>query len=104
MKNGERRVVQASAVFSMIGAKPCTSWLPPEIELDEKNFIKTGRAIADSPAWQALGRTPGTMETSRPGNFAAGDVRSGSVKRCAAAVGEGGMAVEGIHQALGTYA
>jgi thioredoxin reductase (NADPH) len=103
VKTGEHRVVTASAVFSMIGAKPCTGWLPPEIELDEKNFIKTGRAGADSPAWKALGRAPGTMETSRPGIFAAGDVRSGSVKRCAAAVGEGGMAVEGIHQALGTY-
>ena len=104
VKSGERRVVQASAVFSMIGAKPCTSWLPPEIELDEKNFIKTGRAVADSPAWKAVGRTPAGMETSRPGIFAAGDVRSGSVKRCAAAVGEGGMAVENIHQMLGTYA
>jgi len=103
MKTGERRVIKACSVFSMIGAKPCTNWLPPEIELDEKNFIKTGPAIADSSAWKALGRTPGPMETSRPGVFAAGDVRSGSVKRCAAAVGEGGMAVEGIHQALGTY-
>jgi thioredoxin reductase (NADPH) len=103
MKTGERRVVKACSVFSMIGAKPCTSWLPPEIELDEKNFIKTGRVVADSPAWKALGRTPSLLETSRPGIFAAGDVRSGSVKRCAAAVGEGGMAVDGIHQALGTY-
>jgi thioredoxin reductase (NADPH) len=103
VKTGERRVEKACSVFSMIGAKPCTNWLPPEIELDEKNFIKTGRAVADSPAWKALGRIPGSMETSRPGIFAAGDVRSGSVKRCAAAVGEGGMAVEGIHQSLGTY-
>ena len=103
VKSGERRVLQTSAVFSMIGAKPCTSWLPAEIELDEKNFIKTGRAVADSPAWKARDRLPGAMETSRPGIFAAGDVRSGSVKRCAAAVGEGGMAVEGIHQILGTY-
>jgi thioredoxin reductase (NADPH) len=104
VKSGEHRVIQASAVFSMIGAKPCTSWLPPEIELDERNFIKTGKAVADSPSWKALGRTPAAMETSRPGIFAAGDVRSGSVKRCAAAVGEGGMAVENIHQMLGTYA
>jgi thioredoxin reductase (NADPH) len=103
MKTGERRAVKACSVFSMIGAKPCTSWLPPEIELDEKNFIKTGQAVADSPAWKALGRTPSLLETSRPGIFAAGDVRSGSVKRCAAAVVEGGMAVDGIHQALGTY-
>jgi thioredoxin reductase (NADPH) len=100
---GEKRLVQACAVFSMIGAKPCTSWLPPEILRDEKDFVKTGAAVADAPAWKGMPRKPGLMETSRPGVFAAGDVRSGSVKRCAAAVGEGGMAVENIHQALGTY-
>jgi thioredoxin reductase (NADPH) len=103
-QTGERRTVQTPAVFSMIGAKPCTSWLPPEIERDEKGFIKTGPAVADAPAWKAVKRAPGALETSRPGIFAAGDVRSGSVKRCAAAVGEGGTAVEGVHQALGTYA
>ena len=100
----ERRIVQTPAIFSMIGANPCTNWLPPEIERDEKGFIKTGHAVAGSPAWKGLGRLPGPLETSRPGVFAAGDVRSGSVKRCAAAVGEGGMAVEGIHGLLGTYA
>ena len=88
----------------MIGAKPCTSWLPPEIERDERGFIKTGHAVSGAPAWAAAGRPPGPLETSLPGIFAAGDVRSGSVKRCAAAVGEGGMAVEGVHDALGTYA
>ena len=103
-KTGERRTVETPAVFSMIGAKPCTSWLPPEIARDEKGFIKTGAAVAESPAWKAAGRAPSALETSRPGVFAAGDVRSGSVKRCAAAVGEGGVAVEGVHQALGTYA
>src|SRR2546429_1585563 len=87
----ERRMVQTPAVFSMIGAKPCTEWLPPEIERDEKGFIKTGPAVAGSPAWKGMSRSPGPLETSRPGTFAAGDVRSGSVKRCAAAVGEGGM-------------
>jgi thioredoxin reductase (NADPH) len=102
-QTGERRTVQTPAVFSMIGAKPCTSWLPPEIERDEKGFIKTGPAVADAPAWKTAKRAPGALETSRPGIFAAGDVRSGSVKRCAAAVGEGGTAVEGVHQALGTY-
>ncbi len=86
---GERRIVEACAVFSMIGAKPCTSWLPPEIERDEKDFIKTGRTVADSPAWKGMNRKPASLETSRPGVFAAGDVRSGSVKRCGAAVGEG---------------
>ena len=99
----ERRTVQTPAVFSMIGAKPCTDWLPPEIERDEKGFIKTGHAVAGAPAWKDAARAPGPLETSRPGIFAAGDVRSGSVKRCAAAVGEGGMAVEGVHEVLRTY-
>ena len=99
----ERRTVQTPAVFSMIGALPCTDWLPPEIERDEKGFIKTGHTVANSPAWKEANRSPGPLETSRPGVFAAGDVRSGSVKRCAAAVGEGGMAVAGIHEVLKTY-
>ena len=99
----ERRIVRTPAIFSMIGAKPCTDWLPREIERDEKGFIKTGHAVADAPAWKGAARTPSPLETSRPGIFAAGDVRSGSVKRCAAAVGEGGMAVEGVHEVLGTY-
>jgi thioredoxin reductase (NADPH) len=100
----ERRIIQTPAVFSMVGAMPCTSWLPPEIERDDKGFVKTGRAVAGAPAWQGMNRLPGPLETSRPGIFAAGDVRSGSVKRCVAAVGEGGMAVEGVHEVLRTYA
>jgi thioredoxin reductase (NADPH) len=99
----ERRTVQTPAVFSMIGAKPCTAWLPSELERDEKGFIKTGHAVAGAPAWKTMTRLPGPLETSWPGVFAAGDVRSGSVKRCAAAVGEGGMAVEGVHEVLKTY-
>jgi thioredoxin reductase (NADPH) len=99
-KTGERRVVKTPAVFSMIGARPCTDWLPPEIERDDKGFTKTGADIADAPAWRANKRRPAPLETSLPGIFAAGDVRSGSVKRCAAAVGEGGMAVAGIHMSL----
>jgi thioredoxin reductase (NADPH) len=97
---GERRVVKTPAVFSMIGARPCTEWLPPEIERDEKGFVKTGSDVAEAPAWRANKRRPAPLETSLPGIFAAGDVRSGSVKRCAAAVGEGGMAVAGIHMSL----
>jgi thioredoxin reductase (NADPH) len=99
----ERRTVQTPAVFSMIGAKPCTCWLPSEIELDDRGFIKTGCSVANLSIWKAAGRPPGPLETSWPGIFAAGDVRSGSVKRCAAAVGEGGMAVEGAHEVLRTY-
>jgi thioredoxin reductase (NADPH) len=100
----ERRVVKTPAVFSMIGAMPCTDWLPLEIERDDKGFIKTGPAVAHALAWKESKRPPGPLETSCPGIFAAGDVRSGSVKRCAAAVGEGGMAIAGVHEALGTFA
>jgi len=99
-KTGERRMIKTPAVFSMIGARPCTEWLPTEIERDDKGFIKTGAEVAEAPAWRANKRRPAPLETSLPGIFAAGDVRSGSVKRCAAAVGEGGMAVAGIHMSL----
>jgi len=95
-QTGERRMVRTPAVFSMIGARPCTEWLPAEIERDDKGFIKTGTSVAGAPAWKANKHQPGPLETSLPGIFAAGDVRSGSVKRCAAAVGEGGMAVAGV--------
>src|SRR5947208_5878779 len=99
-QTGDRRMIKTPAVFSMIGARPCTEWLPSEIERDEKGFIKTGADVAESPAWRSTKRRPAPLETSLPGIFAAGDVRSGSVKRCAAAVGEGGMAVAGIHTSL----
>src|SRR2546429_2536544 len=100
-KTGEGRVVRTPAVFSMIGARPCTDWLPSEIERDAKGFIKTGMSVAGAPAWQANKHQPSPLETSLPGIFAAGDVRSGSVKRCAAAVGEGGMAGAGVRMRLG---
>jgi thioredoxin reductase (NADPH) len=99
-KTGERRVVRTPAVFSMIGARPCTEWLPPEIERDERGFIKTGADVVEAPLWRGSKRQPGPLETSLPGIFAAGDVRSGSVKRCAAAVGEGGMAVAGVQVSI----
>jgi thioredoxin reductase (NADPH) len=99
-KTGERQLVRTPAVFSMIGARPCTEWLPSEIARDDRGFIKTGTAVADEPAWRASKHQPTPMETSLPGIFAAGDVRSGSVKRCAAAVGEGGMAIAGVHLRL----
>ena len=99
-KTGARRVVRTPAIFSMIGANPCTEWLPGEIQRDEKGFIKTGTAVASAPAWKENKRQPGPLETSLPHIFAAGDVRSGSVKRCAAAVGEGGMAIAGVQAAL----
>jgi thioredoxin reductase (NADPH) len=99
-KTGERRTVETPAVFSMIGATPCTEWLPPEILRDSKGFIKTGALVSDAPDWKQATRSPVALETSLPGIFAVGDVRSGSVKRCAAAVGEGSMAIAGVHESL----
>lgn len=96
---GEKWTLQTAALFSFIGAMPRTDWLPPEIEKDEKDFVRTGIALADSPDW-TLKRQPFLLETSRPGVFAAGDVRSGSVKRVASAVGEGSMSVQFVHEFL----
>ena len=91
------RTLETPVLFSFIGAVPRTDWLPPEIERDDKEFIRTGAALALSPHWTAR-RQPFLLETSRPGVFAAGDVRSGSVKRFASAVGEGAMAVQFVHE------
>ena len=93
------RTVETPAVFSFIGATPRTDWLPPEIERDAKGFVRTGAALAESPHWTAA-RAPFLLETSHPGVFAAGDVRSGSFKRVAAAVGEGAMSVQFVHEYL----
>jgi thioredoxin reductase (NADPH) len=96
---GQQHTVQTPTVFSFIGATPLTDWLPPEIERDAKGFVLTGPAVANSTAWP-LARAPFLLETSRPGIFAAGDVRSGSAKRVAAAVGEGAMSVQFMHEYL----
>ena len=98
-KTGQTQVLEAAALFSFIGAVPRTDWLPKEIEIDSKGFVRTGPALAQSPTW-GLKRSPFLLETSRPGVFAAGDVRSGSVKRIASAVGEGAMAVQFVHEYL----
>jgi thioredoxin reductase (NADPH) len=98
-KTGEVRTLETAALFSFIGATPWTEWLPPEIERDAKGFVRTGPALEQSPCWTAK-RQPFLLETGHPGVFAAGDVRSGSVKRVASAVGEGAMAVQFVHQCL----
>jgi thioredoxin reductase (NADPH) len=90
-------------VFLMLGALPNTRWLNGAIALDEVGFIKTGLELCDadlSAAHHAMGRAPYLLECSLPGIFAAGDVRSGSTKRVAAAVGEGSSCVQSIHRAL----
>ena len=95
----EIKDLQVGAIFSFIGAIPRTDWLPDEIEKDEKNFIITGVNAGKSAKWKEK-RQPYLLETTRPGIFAAGDVRSNSVKRVASAVGEGSMAVQFVHEYL----
>jgi thioredoxin reductase (NADPH) len=84
-------------VFSMTGANPNSAWLSECLALDRKQFVKTG---GDLGADWSLPRAPYMLETSRPGIFAVGDIRAGSVKRVASAVGEGSMAVQFVHQVL----
>jgi thioredoxin reductase (NADPH) len=98
-ETGEVRTLQTPALFSFIGAAPRTDWLPPDIEKNAKAFIQTGITVAESPQWNVQ-RQPFLLETSRPGVFAAGDVRAGSVKRCASAVGEGATSVQFVHAYL----
>ena len=93
------QTIDLIGLFVFIGAVPRTDWLPPEIERDEKGFIKTGLEVAQSKYWQA-NRQPFFLETSQPGVFAAGDVRSDSIKRVASAVGEGSMTVKFAHHAM----
>ncbi|HEY7504487.1 MAG TPA: FAD-dependent oxidoreductase [Gemmatimonadales bacterium] len=101
---GTRRVA-TSSLFLFIGADANTSWLRGCVELDAKGFVLTGTDLppgtGETERWRAMGRTPFLLETSLPGVFAAGDVRSSSVKRCASAVGEGAMAVSFVHQHIG---
>jgi thioredoxin reductase (NADPH) len=89
---GTRRVLPARALFVFIGAVPCTDWLAGLVDLDDHGFVRTGAgALAAAGGQDGTGPLP--LETNRPGVFAVGDVRSGSAKRVAAAVGEGAMAI-----------
>jgi thioredoxin reductase (NADPH) len=103
-RSGTRRTLDARALFVFIGAEANTGWLKRTVELDERGFVLTGRELdgsaLDEDAWRERSREPFLLETSLPGVFAAGDVRSGSIKRCASAVGEGAMAVSLVHQYL----
>ena len=100
--NGETSVHAIRHVFVMAGASPRTEWLRGCVALDDKGFILTGRDLdtaTGAPLW-ALARPPQMLETSLPGVFAVGDVRSGNVKRVASAVGEGAIAIHLVHRAL----
>jgi thioredoxin reductase (NADPH) len=101
--NGTREAlkIETKALFLFIGADANTGWLRGCVELDRKGFVLTGTELpsgtTDAERWRAAGRAPFLLETSLPGVFAAGDVRSGSAKRVAAAVGEGSMSVSFVH-------
>lgn len=99
---GETATRDIRHVFIMAGASPRTEWLSGCLALDDKGFILTGRDIdsaSEKPLWP-LGRAPHMLETSLPGVFAVGDVRSGNVKRVASAVGEGSIAIHLVHRVL----
>lgn len=103
VRTGEEETRHIAAVFIFIGAEPRTDWLGDSVLRDDHGFILTGRdLLVDGkwpPVWK-LDRDPFLLETCVPGVFAAGDVRHGSMKRVAAAVGEGSMAVSFVHQFL----
>lgn len=101
-QTGETRTEASCGVFIFIGAKPCTDFLRDAVQLDEKGFIVTGNDLQTH--WPLTNRSPTALETSRPGIFAAGDCRSGTTKRVAFAVGDGALAVNCVHDLLGTYA
>lgn len=93
---GDALTTTVGGLFVMIGADPCTDWLHGAVDLDERGFVVTGVVT------EAIGQTPilSPFQTSLPGVFAVGDVRSGSVKRVASAVGEGSVVVQAVHRYL----
>jgi thioredoxin reductase (NADPH) len=95
--------LRCAALFSFIGADPASEWLSRCAALDERGFVLTDRALSEEhldARWGTLARQPLPFETSHPGLFAVGDVRAGSTKRVAAAVGEGSAAVSSVHEYL----
>jgi thioredoxin reductase (NADPH) len=99
VNSGEQQVAAADGLFIMIGARPRTEWLPESIACDSRGFVLTGEHVVEQGSWP-LDRTPLMLETSLPGVFAAGDVRHRSIKRVAAAVGQGAAAVQQVHDHL----
>ena len=101
--DGEEREMEAAALFVLIGARPHTDWLPAAIERDSRGYVETGPGVHPYDRW-SLARPPQPYETSVPGVFAVGDVRNGSVKRVASAVGEGSVVIQQVHQHLADLA
>jgi thioredoxin reductase (NADPH) len=100
-RDGSEETVGADALFVLIGAQPHTGWLPDEVARDEQGFVLTGPDLDRRAKW-SLERSPFHLETSVPWVLAAGDARHGSVKRVAAAVGEGSVAIQVLHQLFDT--
>jgi thioredoxin reductase (NADPH) len=103
LDSGTMHTVPAAALFVMIGARPATSWLPPEIQRDPMGYILTGQDVlrdGKAPAGWPLQRQPFPRETSLPGVFAVGDVRHEATRRVASAVGDGAIAVQMMHEYL----
>jgi thioredoxin reductase (NADPH) len=96
---GAARTEECGGLFVFIGADAETGWLPPEIVREQRGYVLTGPDLMKTGLWPA-DRDPYLLETSVPGIFAAGDVRFSPVKRVAAAVGEGSMAIAFVHQYL----
>jgi thioredoxin reductase (NADPH) len=90
---------ETRTLFVLIGAQAATDWLPPEVSRDRNGFVLTGPGAMATGQWRS-DREPFTLETTAPGIFAVGDIRSGSVKRVAASVGEGGVAIALVHRYL----
>ncbi|GAA5025309.1 fused response regulator/thioredoxin-disulfide reductase [Marivirga lumbricoides] len=102
-KNGESREVEAAALFIFIGAKAVTEWLPESVVKDKRNYVITGVDLKHYPQFKKiwkLPRDPYLLETSIPGVFSGGDVRSGAMNRVASAVGEGAMTISMVHKYL----
>ena len=100
---GREETFDIRHVFTMTGALPSTGWLQRCVALDARGFIKTGPDLSPeelAAAHWPLARPPHLLETTLPGVFAVGDVRSGSFKRAASAVGEGSIAIATVHQVL----
>nr|CAA9331322.1 MAG: Thioredoxin reductase [uncultured Nocardioidaceae bacterium] len=101
--SGRLRQIPAEGLFVMIGAQPRTDWLPTEVARDRFGFLLTGADAAGSGSWPEA-RRPHPYETTVPGLFAVGDVRCGSVKRVASAVGGGSVVVSEVHEFLNAHA
>ncbi len=98
-RTDETTPIECAAIFVFIGAQPNTDWLPDSVRRDDKGFVLTGSAIQGDELW-TLDRPPCDLETTVSGVMAAGDVRSGTTKRCGFAVGDGSMAITCVHRYL----